>query len=252
MDGYRISQLAERVGVPATTLRYYETRGLLAARRTPGGYRAYDDADVERVGFIVTAKDLGLSLDHIRDLLDVWAKGMCRDVRDGLTPLLHARIADAGCRVTELGVFRDHLATALARLDALPARDAPCDPACAHLTGGTPADPVPAQPGPGDHGPPVACTLTAEEYTDRTARWREVLAGTGREPLPDGGLRVRLPAERAEEVACLVAAESRCCPFLTFRLTFTADGVELDAHAPADAAPLLSDLFTTGQVVAAC
>lgn len=251
MDGYRISQLAGRVGVPATTLRYYETRGLLPARRTPAGYRAYDDTDAERVRFIVTAKELGLPLDRIRDLLDVWAQGMCRDVRDELGPLLHARIVDAERRITELEAFRDHLAAAVARLGALPARDAPCDPACAFLTGDTPAEPVPARPE--DPGPPpIACSLTGAEYTDRATRWREVLTGTACEPLPDVGLRVRLPAERAAEVAALVAAESRCCPFFTFRLTFSAVGIELDAHAPAGAAPLLHDLFGAGRASAAC
>ncbi len=67
MDRYRISELAERVGVPPTTLRYYESRGLLPARRTGSGYRTYDDRDVERMRFITTAKTLGLPLDRIRD-----------------------------------------------------------------------------------------------------------------------------------------------------------------------------------------
>ncbi|HEX4249696.1 MAG TPA: MerR family DNA-binding transcriptional regulator, partial [Pseudonocardia sp.] len=35
----RISQLAERSGVPATTLRFYESSGLLPSGRSPAGYR---------------------------------------------------------------------------------------------------------------------------------------------------------------------------------------------------------------------
>lgn len=62
MSGMRISQLAERSGVPATTLRYYESAGLLAADRTPAGYRVYDDAAVERLAFIRAAKQVGLPL----------------------------------------------------------------------------------------------------------------------------------------------------------------------------------------------
>ena len=46
MVRYRISQLAERVGRPATTLRSYAARGLLPAQRTAGGYRSYDDHDI--------------------------------------------------------------------------------------------------------------------------------------------------------------------------------------------------------------
>lgn len=48
----RISQLAERSGVPATTLRVYEGAGLLSVGRTPAGYRMYGEDAVERLGFI--------------------------------------------------------------------------------------------------------------------------------------------------------------------------------------------------------
>jgi DNA-binding transcriptional MerR regulator len=44
----RISQLAARTGVPATTLRFYETAGLLPAERTAAGYRAYGEDGVDR------------------------------------------------------------------------------------------------------------------------------------------------------------------------------------------------------------
>ncbi|MDG9719768.1 MerR family DNA-binding transcriptional regulator [Streptomyces sp. DH24] len=49
MRTYRISQLAERSGVPATTLRFYEDAGLLPADRTPAGYRVYGEDAVERL-----------------------------------------------------------------------------------------------------------------------------------------------------------------------------------------------------------
>lgn len=71
----RISQLAERSGVPATTLRFYETAGLLPADRTAAGYRLYDQEAVERLAFIGAAKHLGLPLEEIADLLGVWETG---------------------------------------------------------------------------------------------------------------------------------------------------------------------------------
>lgn len=91
---------------------------------------------------------------------------------------------------------------------------------------------------------PITCTLTADGYTDRIAGWRRILDGTVREVLPSGAIRVRVPVDSGAELAGLVAAESRCCPFFTFRLTFTATGVELEASAPADAASLLNTLLT--------
>lgn len=236
MDRYRISQAAERAGMPATTLRYYETRGLLPARRSPAGYRTYDESDVERLRFIATAKQLGLPLEQIRELVDVRDDGRCRDVRDTLGPRLRERIADVDRQVAALGAFRAHLEAAQARLDALPARDTPCDPGCAFL--GAPVDPDPAHP-----GPPIACTLTGSEQADRTARWREVLSGVPREDLAGGGVRVRPAADRGPEVAELVAAEARCCAFLTFHLTVGPGGVTLDAHAPDGAGELLRELL---------
>jgi DNA-binding transcriptional MerR regulator len=45
----RISQLAERSGVPATTLRFYENAGLISAERTPSGYRSFGDEAMHRL-----------------------------------------------------------------------------------------------------------------------------------------------------------------------------------------------------------
>lgn len=60
MPDLLISQLADRTGIPATTLRFYGSAGLLPAGRTPGGYRVYHEDAVERLSFITTAKRLGL------------------------------------------------------------------------------------------------------------------------------------------------------------------------------------------------
>ena len=56
MSTYRISKLAEVSGIPATTLRFYETAGLLSAERTASGYRVYGDEAVERLAFIASAR----------------------------------------------------------------------------------------------------------------------------------------------------------------------------------------------------
>jgi DNA-binding transcriptional MerR regulator len=45
----RIGELAERTGVSVRSLRYYETKGLLASERTSGGQREYPEAAVDRV-----------------------------------------------------------------------------------------------------------------------------------------------------------------------------------------------------------
>src|SRR4051812_48022427 len=58
---YRIAEVAELVGVPATTLRYYEDMGLVdQPARSGNGYRCYDDADLARLRFITATKNLGI------------------------------------------------------------------------------------------------------------------------------------------------------------------------------------------------
>lgn len=72
----RIGELAEVLGLNPKTIRYYEQIGLLPQpQRTRAGYRLYSDADLERLRFIVRAKAVGLSLDEIREVLELRRAG---------------------------------------------------------------------------------------------------------------------------------------------------------------------------------
>lgn len=64
-----IGTMAERYGVPATTLRYWEQIGVLPAQERAAGQRRYDLDAVRRIKFIRMAKQAGLSLDDIKALL---------------------------------------------------------------------------------------------------------------------------------------------------------------------------------------
>jgi DNA-binding transcriptional MerR regulator len=112
MSSYRISQLAGRTGFSPSTLRYYEQIGLLATERTSGGYRSYGEADVRRLRFISRAKQLGLPLDDIRELVPVWEGGPCTSVKGRLEELLTARSRDVAARISELTAFAAELARA--------------------------------------------------------------------------------------------------------------------------------------------
>jgi DNA-binding transcriptional MerR regulator len=72
----RIGELAKAAGVSPRSLRYYEQRGLLRARRQDNGYREYDDSAVTRVHNIRTLLGAGLKADDIRAL------DSCLDERD--------------------------------------------------------------------------------------------------------------------------------------------------------------------------
>lgn len=114
-----IGKLASLAGVTPDTLRYYERLGLVPAPpRTNGGYRLYDPALAERIGFIRKAQALGLTLEDIREVLRVADKGTppCEHVRAALAQ----RLRDVDARIAELHTLRQTLSQALARSRSLP------------------------------------------------------------------------------------------------------------------------------------
>ena len=97
----RIGELARLVQVSQDTLRFYEKHGLLApSLRSQAGYRLYSQADLERVGFILSAKRVGFTLNEIHDLLGLEVtkdEKSCEDVKrfvDEKLDSLNQRIGD--------------------------------------------------------------------------------------------------------------------------------------------------------------
>ena len=67
-----IGQLARRTGVKVPTIRYYEQTGLLdPPDRSAGNQRRYSAAQAERLAFIRHARTLGLSIEAIRELVQL-------------------------------------------------------------------------------------------------------------------------------------------------------------------------------------
>ncbi|MEH6810791.1 MAG: helix-turn-helix domain-containing protein [Hyphomonas oceanitis] len=65
-----IGQLSKTAGVKVTTIRYYESIGLLPdPGRTTGGQRVYDTATQQRLSFIRQSRDLGFPVEAIRELI---------------------------------------------------------------------------------------------------------------------------------------------------------------------------------------
>jgi len=106
----RIGEAAGRAGVPAKTIRFWEDQRLLPEpARTSAGYRDYDPAIVERLAFIRHAQAAGLTLEHIRQVLDIRDSGQPPCVH--VAGLIAQRMAEVEARLAELARTLGQLAT---------------------------------------------------------------------------------------------------------------------------------------------
>jgi len=141
----RIGELAERVGVPADTVRFYEREGWLPRPpRQDNGYREYADADVEHLRLLIDLRRLELPLDDAARLASYCHSGHCADTSAELPGLIAARRAELGERLerlreldVRLADLERHVVEARPSHRALTvlAGTAPCCDAAAAVTG---------------------------------------------------------------------------------------------------------------------
>ena len=128
----RIGEVAGRTGVPPKTIRFWEDQRLLPPpARTPAGYRDYDPAVLERLAFIRHAQAAGLTLDAIRQVLEVRDGGQPPCVH--VTGLIAQRLAEVEARLAELARPRDLLAARAGRAAAQDPAD--CRGYCSIIAG---------------------------------------------------------------------------------------------------------------------
>jgi MerR family copper efflux transcriptional regulator len=116
MAALLIGDVAQRAGLSAATVRYYEEIDLLPApSRSLKGYRSYSERTVEELCFIRKAQALGFSLDEIREILKLSRSGQapCAHVLS----LAHQHLAAVEERIRQLQQFRDQLAMEVAKWD---------------------------------------------------------------------------------------------------------------------------------------
>jgi len=105
---FNIGSVAEATGLPAKTIRYYESIGLVEPpRRTNGNYRLYGERDVATLRFIERARRLGFSLKEVEELLTLWRdrQRASADVRR----LAEVQIRRIDARLSELEDMRRSL-----------------------------------------------------------------------------------------------------------------------------------------------
>jgi len=107
-ETFSIGELSRQADVKVVTIRYYEQIGLLPrCERTPGNYRVYSHTHLERLSFVRRCRDLGFTLEQVRELLHLstTTARTCADVCDLATEHLkdvEARIDDLQRLASEL------------------------------------------------------------------------------------------------------------------------------------------------------
>ncbi len=123
LQEFSIGELSQRTGVNIETIRYYEKIRLLPAPpRTGGGHRVYPDAHLKRLVFIRRSRELGFTLDEIRNLLGLVEGGYaCGEVRDAAL----AHLKNVRRKITDLRRMERTLAETAAQCEGGQAPDCP-------------------------------------------------------------------------------------------------------------------------------
>lgn len=103
-----IGTLAKQTGTKVQTIRYYEQIGIMPEPgRTEGGQRRYGDAELDRLAFIRHSRQLGFSLQAIRDLLDLsdTPEHSCAEV----DAVAQRQLREVEARITRLEALRAEL-----------------------------------------------------------------------------------------------------------------------------------------------
>jgi len=104
----KIGTLARRTDLPAKTIRYYESIGLIAnAARTDNGYRDYSENDVGTLRFVSRARRLGFTIKQVAELLALWNNRARSSASVKSLALEHIREVEA--KIAELDSLRTTL-----------------------------------------------------------------------------------------------------------------------------------------------
>ena len=108
----KVGEVAEQAGVRVQTLHYYERMGLVPKpKRSAANYRLYSIEAVKRVQFIKKAQAIGLTLEEIKDVLDLkdHGKSPCRRVAE----VAAERLEEIDAELRRLRAFRRSLVAVL-------------------------------------------------------------------------------------------------------------------------------------------
>ncbi|MBX9364445.1 MerR family transcriptional regulator [Streptomyces sp. WAC04114] len=135
----RIGELAARAGTTTRTLRYYESRGLLPARRMGNGYRTYDESDLRLLRQIRTLQDFGFDLEETRPFVECLRAGHPEgDSCPASLAVYRRKLGELDSLIGELTTVRDTVARQLARAELAAEAEVPGGPEPVCELGGDP------------------------------------------------------------------------------------------------------------------
>lgn len=104
----KIGALAKQTGLSVQAIRFYEQEGLVAVpQRTEGNYRLYNNDSLRQLGFIKQCRNLGLTLEEIRELIkfQLTPEAACGEIN----LIIDTHVQEVDCRITELTELRSQL-----------------------------------------------------------------------------------------------------------------------------------------------
>jgi DNA-binding transcriptional MerR regulator len=125
----RIGELAARAGTTTRTLRYYESRGLLPARREGNGYRTYDECDLKLLEQIRTLQDFGFDLEETRPFVECLRAGHPEgDTCPASLAVYRRKLDELDSLIGQLTSVRETVARQLARAELAAEAEVPGGP----------------------------------------------------------------------------------------------------------------------------
>ena len=115
----QIGSVARELDINPKTIRYYEEIDLIPpAQRTESGYRVYGQADIDRIAFILRARELDFSLDDIGEILALREGGEtpCLYVTD----LVQKQLAVIDAKIAALNQLREELEDVQRQAETIP------------------------------------------------------------------------------------------------------------------------------------
>ncbi|WP_299350962.1 Cu(I)-responsive transcriptional regulator [uncultured Shimia sp.] len=127
-----IGEVADKSGLPAKTIRYYEDIGLVTPNRSDNGYRQFRDSDLHKLTFLARARTLGFSIEDCRTLMALYEDDSRASADVKSVASQHLERIDQ--KITQLQSMRDTLSHLVAECAGDNRPDCPIlnDLACHH------------------------------------------------------------------------------------------------------------------------